>query len=98
MTTVSNRKKGWLVCYDISEDSARRRCCKYLRRFSSGYQKSCFELIITQSELMDVVEQILGWINPKTDSLLLVSLNSFSASWQAGKGAISPTGPLLIIQ
>lgn len=93
-----SRRKGWLVCYDIAEARARRRCFKMIRNYSSGYQKSCFELVISHSELLYVIDCFLLWIDPDTDRLLLVAINSFSSSWQAGSGPISPTGPLIIVQ
>lgn len=95
---ISQYQKSWLTCYDISDSSTRRRCLRHVRKFSSGYQKSCFELTINSENLNLLMDILINQIDSDNDKLLLVRLNSFSASWQVGTGVITPTGPLLVIQ
>jgi len=86
-----------LVSYDISDNRRRRVCLRKLRAYSSGYQKSCFELLINRTQLKDLLSALIEEINEDSDSLILAPMKYPSHCWQLGIGSYTPCSPLMVI-
>ncbi|ANG62226.1 CRISPR-associated endonuclease Cas2 [Marinobacterium aestuarii] len=89
-------RRHYLIGYDISDNRSRRRALRILHALSLSYQDSVFELPLSSIELNHLLEQLLPLLDGQ-DRLYAICLNSMSSCWQLGCGAMSPTGPLLLI-
>lgn len=85
----------WILCYDIHHNSRRQRACRLLRRSSSGYQNSGFEIM---SVGMSTIEPVLTGLAPlidEKDSLLVLRHLGVGPDWQLGTGATTQKAQLL---
>jgi len=63
-----------IIAYDVSEGRARAKILRILKRWSLGGQKSIHECRLTTAQAEELFLQLLEWINPETDLLLLAWL------------------------
>lgn len=67
---VMKAKKSFIVvAYDISKNKRRIKVSKLLEKFGQRINKSVFECMLTKKELENVKEQILPFIDKKTDTI-----------------------------
>lgn len=86
----------WLICYDISDDRARSKACRLLRRFSGGYQKSGFEVLHADYKSMNTLLDRLSTLFDDTDKLLIVQHSGAGPDWRLGQGPCLQKSTLLI--
>lgn len=76
----------WIICYDIGCHRSRRRALRLLRRFSGGYQKSGFELLLFAKDDIVPVLQCLYPLLCETDRLLVLRHAGKGPDWKLGNG------------
>ncbi|MGA1845992.1 CRISPR-associated endonuclease Cas2 [Deferribacter abyssi] len=62
-------KKFYLISYDISDDLKRSRVEKFLKNYGMRVQKSVFECIITDADLIKIKNFVEKTIDFNTDSV-----------------------------
>jgi len=63
-----------LVCYDVSSNRRRRRVAGVLEDLGERVQESVFLCELRRRERRDLRHRLREWIDPRTDSLLMVDL------------------------
>ncbi|MCI0518249.1 MAG: CRISPR-associated endonuclease Cas2 [Woeseiaceae bacterium] len=76
----------FLIGYDISADSARRRALKLLKGHAVGGQKSLYECWLTTGELQQVMVGMRELIDQETDRVVFVRLDPRAAVLTRGVG------------
>jgi CRISPR-associated endonuclease Cas2 len=90
-------KCQYLIGYDIADNKDRRQALRCLRANSFGYQDSVFELELSGHKHSKLLTSLTALLKKRGDKLFCLRLGGMSTSWQLGKGIMSPTGSLLII-
>lgn len=80
------KRRLYLAAYDISSPSRLRAALYLLKGVASGRQKSVFECFLTNSERLELIEEISRIINPIEDRFLLLPLASATLIKTLGKG------------
>lgn len=86
----------WLICYDISNNRARSKACRLLRRFSGGYQNSGFEVLHADHKSMSALLHRLSTLLDDADKLLVVQHTGAGPDWHLGQGPCLQKSSLLI--
>lgn len=86
----------WLICYDITDSSSRSKACRLLRRFSGGYQKSGFEVLLADHASMSALLYALHLLLCESDKLLMLQHSGAGPDWRLGKGPCHQKSALLI--
>lgn len=83
----------FLVGYDISQNSRRRRALRDVQGHALGGQKSFYECWLSVSELQKLMAQLRQRIDNDTDRVVFVRLDARNPSIQLGKAqAIASPG------
>lgn len=72
----SSPRRRVMVCYDISGHRNRRKVAKALEDLGDRIQKSVFLCELRLRERSKLRRRLRQWIDPATDSLLMVDLGS----------------------
>lgn len=80
-----NTRHLFLVGYDISENSRRRRALRDVQHHALGGQKSFYECWLTVGELQTLLAQLRARINQDSDRVVFVRLDGRSQSLQLGQ-------------
>lgn len=75
----------FLVGYDISENARRRLALRGVKGHALGGQKSFYECWLSLAELQGLMAQLAACIDPQTDRVVFVQLDSRSASIGLGQ-------------
>lgn len=86
--------QNWIISYDIDDSGARHRACRLLRRYSSGYQNSGFELV-TPAQTLPLTQSLAACLSDQ-DQLLISRRQQSSPDWQLGRSNSQPGGELLV--
>ena len=73
-----SRRRRVLVSYDVSSHRARRRVAKALEDMGERVQESVFVCELRRRERSSLRLSLRRWIDPSTDSLLMVDLGPAS--------------------
>lgn len=87
----------WLVGYDIQDDSIRSRVHRQMKKVSTGYQKSVFEMPADHESAMVFMEGMAEQYVEAGDKLLLLHTGSLYRAWSLGIGNKSPIGGIWLI-
>ena len=92
-------KKFYVISYDISDDRKRYKVEKLLKDYGKRVQKSVFECIITEAELLKIKRKVEKIIDFNTDSVRFYFLctrcrNNIEVS---GLGMINEESSVVII-
>jgi len=71
----------WMICYDISDDRARRRVERALHAVGERVQWSVFECVLGQRRLEVLRAEIADLVDPRTDSVRFYPL----CAWCEGR-------------
>ena len=84
---VRTRKKFTIICYDITEDKRRNKIAALLEQYGTRRNKSVFECMVTESQLKKIRAELLRWLDPPTDTVLIyrICLNCYVLSESIGK-------------
>ena len=63
------RKRFYVVCYDIKDDSRRMKVFKTMRNYGTRVQYSIFECILENDILDKMIDRISDIIKPDEDSI-----------------------------
>jgi CRISPR-associated protein Cas2 len=66
----------YLVAYDIGEPRRLARVCRYMKGWKVGGQKSFCECWLTEGERTRLLRELLDLIDPETDRVHLLQLDS----------------------
>ncbi|MGF1547014.1 MAG: hypothetical protein ACFCUG_06785 [Thiotrichales bacterium] len=78
-----------LACYDVSDQRRLHEALKIVRQYARGGQKSVHEVLLSETEKRQVLEELSYLLDLDTDRFLLVSLDPRSRITTLGK-AIAP--------
>ena len=67
----------WMICYDISDDRARRRVDKELRSVGERVQWSVFECVLSPPRLERLSRELRQYLDPSSDSIRYYPLCSW---------------------
>jgi len=66
----------YVVCYDIADNSRRKRVSDTLDSYGDRVQESVFEIVATRMQFVTCFEKLEASIDPKEDRLAVYSLCS----------------------
>ncbi len=91
-------KKGYLVCYDISDPSRLNRVFRFMKGRGIHLQYSVFLCSLTWQQLKEIKYQLNGFINVKKDDIRIYSLPLAGKASVIGKRALVPEGVEISIE
>jgi CRISPR-associated protein Cas2 len=93
------RKKFTIICYDITLNKKRNKVAALLEQYGTRRNKSVFECMVTESQLKKIRAELLRWIEPQTDTILIyrVCLNCYVQSETLGKQTPPALGSVLMV-
>lgn len=65
----ANRRRPWLICYDIADLARLRRVHKEVRRYATPLQHSVFRAEATRREMQTRLAVLEGIIDPRCDDV-----------------------------
>ena len=74
------KRQDAIISYDISSDKKRRKAYRCLNQWKLESQYSVFECQLTQKEAEELFLQLIEFIDPKTDKLLLMWVDPYRDS------------------
>lgn len=89
------QKSMFLIAYDISSSSVRRKLHRLVTKFSISRQKSFFECLLTYEELNSFCNEVKTLINPQTDKVHIFKLQRTILSIKTSK-TIAQTNVFII--
>lgn len=85
---MANRR-FYLASYDVANDKRLREALKLIRAHAVGGQKSVHEVMLSEAEKIELIEELSYLLNMDEDRFLLISLDPRSNISTLGK-AIKP--------
>ena len=82
----------YLVSYDITKSSIRRKALKITRGYATGGQKSVHECWLSRAERAHLLEELKRLVNPLEDRILVLRLDPRQAVETLGS-AVQPLHP-----
>lgn len=96
-STQSYYKEHWLIAYDISSSSNRSKLHRRLKKLAIGSQKSYFEILANEEEMIEIAELASSLIEPESDKLLIAcTTKTLSAYRYGGHKPLTQKGLLII--
>lgn len=74
----------YMVCYDIRDDTRLRKVYKTVRGFGEALQYSVFRCSLSELQLAQLRDALVGTVEPTVDQVLFVRLGAANAvrTWQ----------------
>lgn len=93
---ADERRKLYLVCYDIADSRRLVKTHRAIKRYAVDGQKSLYECLLTSSELRDLEVWLTAHIKPEEDRIFIFGLSSFDQVQYFGRASRPICFPFIV--